>query len=69
MSSINKKSKVSKKHSHGRGRMFLKYKGKLKRIAFYNSTIRQQLKNKINEEAEEFVKDYFEYINDNSWRL
>ena len=50
MSSINKKSKVSKKHSPGRGRMFLKYKGKLKRIAFYNSTIRQQLKNKINEE-------------------
>lgn len=50
MSSMNKKSKVSKKHSHGRGRMFLKYKSKLKRIAFYNSTIRQQLKNKINEE-------------------
>lgn len=50
MSSINKKSKVSKKHSHGRGGMFLKYKSKLKRIAFYNSTIRQQLKKKINEE-------------------
>ena len=57
MSSINKKSKVSKKHSHGRGRMFLKYKGKLKRIAFYNSTIRQQLKNKINEEYEKFLCD------------
>lgn len=55
MSSINKKSKVSKKHSHGRGRMFLKYKGKLKRIAFYNSTIRQQLKNKINEEYEKIL--------------
>lgn len=55
MSSINKKSKVSKKHSHGRGRMFLKYKGKLKRIAFYNSTIRQQLKNKINEEHEKIL--------------
>lgn len=50
MSSMNKKSKISKKHSHGRGGMFLKYKGKLKRIAFYNSTIRQQLKNKINKE-------------------
>ena len=50
MSSINKKSKVSKKHSNGRGGMFLKYKGKLKRIAFYNSAIRQQLKNTINEE-------------------
>ena len=50
MSSTNKKSKVSKKHSHGRGRMFLKYKRKLKRIAFYNSTVRQQLKNEINEE-------------------
>lgn len=57
MSSINKKSKVSKKHSHGRGRMFLKYKGKLKRIAFYNSTIRQQLKNKINEEYEKILCD------------
>lgn len=50
MSSMNKKSKVSKKHSHGRGGMFLKYKGKLKGIAFYNSTIRQQLKKKINED-------------------
>ena len=50
MSSMNKKSKVSKKHSHGRGGMFLKYKSKLKRIAFYNSAIRQQLKNTINEE-------------------
>jgi hypothetical protein len=47
---MNKKSKVSKKHSWGRGGMFLKYKVKLKGVAFYNSTIRQQLKNKINEE-------------------
>lgn len=50
MSSMNKKSKVSKKHSWGRNGKFLKYKGKLKRIAFYNSAIRQQLKHKINEE-------------------
>lgn len=49
MSSMNKKSKVSKKHSWGRNGRFLKYKGKLKRIAFYNSAIRQQLK-QINEE-------------------
>lgn len=47
MSSENKKSKTDKRHHWGRDGKFLKDKTKLKGISFYNSSLRQKLKNEF----------------------
>jgi hypothetical protein len=42
MSSANKKSKTDKRKHWGTAGNFLKFKGKLKRVAFYNSSQRKK---------------------------
>lgn len=53
MSSINKKSKVSKKHSHGRGGMFLNW------IEYRN---KEQTENEL-EKLKEYIKKYPDIAN------
>lgn len=50
MASRNKMSKTDKRKHRGVGGSFLKYTGKLKRIAFFNASMRKKI-NKI-EDAE-----------------
>jgi hypothetical protein len=47
MASKNKLAKTDKRKHWGIGGNFLKYTGKMKRIAFYNSAKRKQLKNNL----------------------
>lgn len=48
MTSQNKLSKISRRHHWGRGNSFLKSTTKLKRVAMYNSKMRNKSKKKKN---------------------